>query len=162
MKQRLLVASVMLVIALVLCAIAFPKYQDYLKLCAAIEENAVNIDQATIRIQNLEKQFEEIRGELAPRTLKTVMGYLGQYDDIEIVEIKSFNMKGDGIEYLGNISSLSDTSLCDGYEVTVTSQDVAKFIEYLDEGNLTFHSADFMFGAKTAVLRIRTGGGLSG
>ncbi|GHU53021.1 hypothetical protein AGMMS49975_10090 [Clostridia bacterium] len=162
MKQRLIVGGVLVVLAGLCAGVSFPKYQGYEAAKQEVAENAAEIGRLTADVRQLNKQFDDVRGENALRNLREVVGYISECDFASVTMIQAFNVSGDGVDVVKNITSVTDDTICDGYAISIESSDMVRFLQYLDAGNLSYHSADFMFGAKQAVLRIRTGGGIDG
>lgn len=158
MKQKILVICIALILVLVCSLIAFPKASEFFTLRSDILEKQAIIDSNESIIRSLEAEFRAIRGISAPRTLKEAMGMILQFEDVEIVQIQSFNLDGSGIVPIESVTSMSYAKLCDGFVIELSVSDFAGFMQHLDEIGLTYHSVDFLFGASTAILRIRTGG----
>ena len=162
MKLRFLLMGLFFTMSLVVCFLAIPRYSEYFTMRNSIRWNRVSINDSHRLIQDLEQQAANARGGTPPRTLHHIVNYINQHEDVEIVEIRGFDLRAGSVEILGNITSLADTSLSDGFEITVASRDVIQLVRILDSGNLVFHSAEFMFDTGVAILLVRAGGGLFG
>lgn len=161
MNQRLMLVGGCLVVSIVFSVISSTAYITYFNSIADIKKNDSIIENTSNINHDLYKEFEKVRGEDAPKNLKEVISFLEKYENIQINEIHSFNMKGGGIEIADTITDISVESICDGFEIILTVDNLNTFIPFLDGGKLSYHSADFLFSSNKAVLRIRTGGGIS-
>ena len=157
MKQRYIGVCLIAMVSIICCVLAYPGYSSYAKYISSLNKVQDEIELAENRINDLEWQYQQIKGSNVPQTLRAIIGYLSGFENIEIISIRSFSLDGDKLEILRNVTSVSDTMRCDGYEITIAVDELVDFIRYLDKANLTFHSADFLFGAKMAILRVRVG-----
>lgn len=162
MRQRVLMLSVCLVISIGAFIISLLNYVSYFNIIGTIKRNTVSIETMSNENQVLSEEFEKLRGDDVPKNLKEILDFLEKYENIQINEIHSFNMKGGGIELIDTITDTSVKVVCDGFEIILTVDDLNKFIAYLDTGKLSYHSADFLFSSNKTILRVRTGGVESG
>mgnify|MGYP001075397939 CR=1 len=160
-KQRVILLGTCLVFSIGFSISSFSKYTAYFSSVSDIRKTALEIETISQTNRDLYEEFEKVRGDDVPKNLKEVLEFLEKYENIQINEIHSFNMEGGGIKIVDTITDTSSEVVCDGFEIILTVDDLNTFISFLDKGKLSYHSADFLFSSNKAVLRIRTGGGVS-
>lgn len=161
MKKRVVLLGACLVFSIASFFYSSSSYVTYFSFITDIRKNTLAIEKLSQTNNDLQKEFEEVRGEDVPKNLKEVLDFLEKYENVQINEVHSFNMKGGGIEVLDTITDTSTDVICDGFEIVLTVDDLNTFISFLDRGELLYHSVDFLFSSNKAILRVRTGGDMS-
>lgn len=124
----------------------------------ALPELNVIASELSTSNKQLSEEYFKVVGTMAPQTLEQIISYITQYGDADIAQIQSFSIDGDSISVLDNITSIKDSSICDGYVITVNVKDTVDFVQHIDSSNILLHSLDIMLGAESVVLRARVGG----
>lgn len=158
MKKRVWICCFCTVISILSAGFSIPSYNSYIGCIQSINENKIKITDQSAQNKESYEEFLKIQGKGMPNTLEELLDFIEQYENAQVNEIKSFRVKGEGIELLNVITNISKDEICDGYEITVSYDDAYSFMQYLDSKKLFYHSTDFFIYGKYAVLRIRVGG----
>lgn len=134
---------------------------NYTSLVSKIELRDINLQE----IETLENSISQLSSEYFNNidtdiacTLEEVIMYLSEYDEFEIARIQSFSIDGNSIIILDDITSLKDTSICDGYEITINTTSPLDMVSFLEDSPILYHSVDIMLASQSIVVRVRIGG----
>ena len=118
------------------------------------------IESLKIEVSMLSETLLEMKGEESPKTLRQIMGYIMLFDGVIINYIKAFELNEHSVHFIKDITQLNDPVVCDGYEISLEVPQLLEFLSHFDESQMSYHSADLLFGSNTVIVRVRTGGGL--
>ena len=136
----------------------FTQFGTYSDHRAEISRNSDEISSINQEIAQLNHELDLLRGPNVPRNLRQIMGYLQRFDGVTVNSIRAFEISGDSLHFVKNITNINDPELYEGYEISLTVSELISFMEYFDQSNISYVSIDLLFGSDTVVFRVRTGG----